>query len=140
MRYLLDTNVVSEVRKPRAASQVTAWFRSVPPDELYISSLVLGEIARGIERLRRRGDEAQAATFEEWLVDVRLRFANRVIAIDGAIAEEWGRIDAGAPTPVEDALMAATAKVRGLVFVTRNVSHVAHTGVRVLNPWEPPPG
>jgi len=135
--YLLDTNVVSEVRRPQAASQVTTWFGSVSPGDLFISVLVLGEIGRGIERLRKRGDEAQAATFERWQGEVRLRFADRIVAIDGPIAEEWGRIDAGAPTPVEDALMAATAIVRGFVFVTRNVADVAHTGVQLLNPWDP---
>jgi len=138
--YLLDTNVVSEVRRPRAAAQVAAWFESVPSDQLFISALVLGEIGRGVERLRRRGDLGQAVIFEHWLGDVRQRFAGQVVPIDGPVTEEWGRIDATAPTPVEDALMAATAIVHGMVFVTRNVGHVASTGVRVLNPWEPPPG
>lgn len=140
MSYLLDTNVVSEVRRPRAARPVVAWFDSVPSGELFVSVLVLGEIRRGIERLRRRGDEVQAIMFQQWLSEVRERFADRVVSIDAPIAEEWGRIDAAAPTPVEDALMAATAKVRGFVLVTRNTSHVVHTGVRVLNPWEQPPG
>lgn len=70
-----------------------------------------------------------------WLEDLRARFSDRVPAVDAAVAEEWGRIGAHDPVPVEDGLMAATAKVHGLVLVTRNVRHVARTGVRVLDPW-----
>lgn len=139
MSYLLDTNVVSEPRRTRPAPQVEAWIRSVPKRDLYISALVLGEVRLGIERVRRRGDTRQAELFEIWLDDVRLRFADRVVPIDGAIAEVWGQIDAAAPTPAEDGLMAATAIVHGFTFVTRNVRHVARTGVRLLNPWEAPP-
>lgn len=139
MSYLLDTNVVSEFRRPRLEPRVAAWRESVPSEELFISALVLGEIRRGIEQLRKRGDEAQAMMFERWLAEARTLFTERVVPVDGAIAEVWGRIDAATPTPAEDGLMAATAIVHGFTFVTRNVRHVAHTGVRVLNPWEPPP-
>jgi toxin FitB len=99
---------------------------------------VLGEVRRGVERLRGR-DPAQASILERWLHGLYDGFAERIIPIDAEIAEEWGRIGAASPIPPEDGLMAATARVRGLVLVTRNVSHVARPGVRVLDPWEPPP-
>ncbi len=103
---------------------------------LFVSVLVLGEIRRGIERLRPR-NPAQSEVFERWLNELRLRFADRIVPIDTAIAEEWGRINAASPVPVKDGLMVASAKVRGMAFVTRNVADVASTGTRVLNPWEP---
>lgn len=115
-----------------------AWYESTPDEAMSISVLVLGEVRRGIERLRGR-DPAQALNLERWLQGLHDAFAARIIPIDGEIAEEWGRIGATSPIPPEDGLMAATAKVRGLVLVTRNVRHVARPGVRVLNPWEPPP-
>jgi predicted nucleic acid-binding protein len=99
---------------------------------------VLGEVRRGVQRLRAR-DPAQAAVLERWLHGLYDGFAQRIIPIDVDIAEEWGRIGAASPIAPEDGLIAATAKVRELVLVTRNVSHVARAGVRVLNPWEPPP-
>ena len=138
MSYLLDTNVVSEIRRSRASAEVMAWYGGTPDDAMSISVLVLGEVRRGIERLRSR-DPAQAATLERWLHALHDAFADRIIPIDGEIAEEWGRLGAASPIPPEDGLMAATAKVRGLILVTRNVAHVARPGVRVLNPWEPPP-
>lgn len=136
MTYLLDTNVVSEVRRRGGAPHVAAWLGSVRGDELFISVLVLGEIRRGIERLRGR-DPAHAGVFERWLDELRRRFDDRIVTVDAAVAEEWGRITAAGPVPVEDGLMVATANVHGMVFVTRNVAHVARTGVRLLNPWEP---
>ena len=135
MSYLLDTNVVSEARRRGGDPRVVAWLRAVPAEELFLSVLVVGEIRRGIERLRPR-DPAQSEEFERWLDELRHRFADRIVPIDTAIAEEWGRINAAGPVPVEDGLMAASAKVRGMVFVTRNVADVAGTGTRVFNPWE----
>ncbi len=107
-------------------------------DPLFVSVLVLGEIRRGIERLRRR-DPLQAAGLERWLGEIRERFHERTIAVDRDIADAWGSMDPAARPPVVDGLMAATAKVHGLVLVTRNVTDVAQTGVRVLNPWDTPP-
>ena len=112
------------------------WFASTPGNEMFLSVIVLGEVRRGIERLLSR-DPKQAAILEAWLHGLYDGFASRIIPIDAEIAEEWGRISAPAPVPPEDGLMAATARVRGMVLVTRNVAHVTHTGVRVLNPWEP---
>lgn len=136
MSYLLDTNVVSEVRRRSAAPQVVAWMRSARREETFVSALVLGEVRRGIERLRVR-DPTQAAILEQWLTSLHQQFANRIIPIDVEIAEEWGRISAAAGVPAVDGLMAATAKVRGLVFVTRNVADVAGTGAALLDPWSP---
>ena len=140
MSFLLDTNVVSEIRQRRRGSaEVLTWYASTSEDELYLSVLVLGDVRRGIERLRGR-DPAQARVLERWSMQLRATFADRILPVDAEVAEEWGRIGAATPIPPEDGLMAATAKVHGLVFVTRNVAHVAHTGVRVLNPWEAQPG
>ena len=94
---------------------------------------------RGIQRLRAR-DPAQAIVLERWSVSLRATFADRILPVDAEVAEEWGRISAVSPIPPEDGLMAATANVHGMVFVTRNVTFVAGTGVRVPNPWEPQPG
>lgn len=135
MSYLLDTNVVSEARRRGGEPRVTGWLRSVRADELFVSALVVGEIRRGIERLRGR-DPAQVTVFEEWLSELTLSFGNRILAIDREVAEEWGRINARRPIPVEDGLMAATASVWGMVFVTRNVTDVSDLGVPLLNPWE----
>lgn len=136
MSYLLDTNVVSEVRRPHPAPQVVAWVASVPRGKLFLSVLVIGEIRRGIEGLRRR-DPTQSDVYELWLDGLRERFAGRIIPVDVEIAEIWGRMNARDRGPIVDGLMAATAEARGLVLVTRNVTDVARTGVRVLNPWEP---
>lgn len=135
MTYLLDTNVLSEVRRRGCDPRVNAWFRSIPADELFLSVLALGEIRRGVERLRRR-DAAQAEVFERWLEGLRSRYGDRIVPIDPEIAEEWGRMGAVDPVAVEDTLMAATAKVRGMVFVTCNVADVERTGVCLLDPWE----
>lgn len=138
MRYLLDTNVVSEARRRRGDPQVASWLDSVPAVNLFLSALVIGEIRRGIE-MRRRRDAPQAAALERWLDDLRDRFGDHVVAIDAAIAERWGELSAGDPVPIEDGLMAATAIVHDMVFVTRNVADVARTGVRILNPWDETP-
>lgn len=135
MSYLLDTNVVSEARKgERADPGVAAWLSSVRAGELYISVLVVGEIRQGIERLRRR-DPAQAEAFDAWLGRLLRDYADRVVPVTAGIAEEWGRMNVPDPLPAVDGLMAATAKARGMTFVTRNTSDVARTGVRLLNPF-----
>jgi len=136
--YLVDTNVVSEVRRPRAERQVMDWWDAVPSSDLFLSVLVVGEIRVGIERLRDR-DPRQSAVLEDWLNGLRRDFRDRVIAVDTEIADVWGRMNAAKAGSIIDGLMAATAIVHGLVFVTRNVTHVAHTGVRLLDPWDAPP-
>jgi toxin FitB len=135
--FVLDTNVVSELRKQRPHPRVDAWFRSVASADLYLSVLVVGEIVQGVERLRRR-DPAQAVVYDRWLSDLREEHADRILPVDGAVADEWGRLNVPDPLPVVDGLLAATAKVRGWTLVTRNVSDVERTGVRLLNPFDPP--
>jgi predicted nucleic acid-binding protein len=136
MSFLLDTNVVSEARRPRGNTYVKAWVASMPSKSLYLSVLVIGEIRRGIDQLYR-SDPAQAAVYEAWLVGLCIEYADRIIPVTAEIAEEWGRLNVPTTIPTVDGLMAATAKVHGLTFVTRNTSDVARTGVRLLNPFEP---
>ena len=139
MSLLLDTNVLSELRKgSRASSRVRAWFEGVAPDEIHLSALVVGELRRGIERIRSR-DARQAAALERWLSTVVSSHADRILPVDNRVAEQWGRLTATRPGSVIDTLMAATALVHGLVLVTRNVKDVAWTGVSYLNPFEPAP-
>ena len=108
--------------------------KKVSAGELYLSVLVVGEIERGVERLRRR-DTVQARVYEEWLDRLRWSYAERIIPVTRAIAEEWGRINVPDPVPVVDGLLAATAKVEGMTFVTRNTADVERAGVRLLNPF-----
>jgi predicted nucleic acid-binding protein len=137
--YLLDTNVLSELRKgPRCNTHVAVWFAPVPDDEMYLSVLVIGEIRRGIERLRSRDPQA-AASLAGWLTQVITGHRDRILAVDHVVAEEWGRMTAVRPLSTVDSLLAATAKVHGLTLVTRNVTDIAATGVAYLNPFEPTP-
>ena len=136
MSLLLDTNVLSELRKgTRANGHVGAWFEGVAVDEIYLSVLVIGELRRGVELVRRR-DTKQAAALERWLTRVATDHAERILPVDGPVADQWGRLTAKQPGSVVDTLMAATALVHGLVLVTRNVKDVAWTGVSYLNPFE----
>ena len=135
MSYLLDTNVLSEVRRPRGDEGVKRWVYSTPADEMYLSVLVVGEIRRGIERLVRR-DPEQAGVYEAWLDTVLRDYAGRILPVDAEAAYEWGRMSVPDPVPIVDGLMAATAKVRGMTFVTRNTADVARTGARLLNPFD----
>ena len=136
MSLLVDTNVLSELRKgDRANVHVRAWFEDVSPEEIYLSVLVVGELRRGIESIRRR-DAKQAAALERWLTRITTDHGERILPIDGHVADQWGRLTAKRPGSVIDTLMAATALVHGLVLVTRNVKDVAWTGVSCLNPFE----
>ena len=135
MSFLLDTNVISEARKPRGNAGVRDWISSVDGKELYLSVLVLGEIRRGIELLRR-SDRTQANTYEIWLQSLTNEYEGRVLPITLEVAEEWGRINIPDYLPIVDGLMAATAKVRNMTFVTRNTADVERSGIRLLNPFE----
>lgn len=134
MSFLLDTNVISEARKPNGNPNVAAWLASVRGPDLYLSVLVVGEIRQGIERLRRR-DRAQAGVYEAWLAKLQQDYADRILPITVAVAAEWGRMNVPDPVPVIDGLMAATASVQGLTLVTRDTAGLARTGVRLLNPF-----
>ena len=134
--YLLDTNVVSEVRKRQNASpNVLAWFETVESDKMFLSALVLGEIRRGVEQARRT-DSGGARALERWLKGLEQRYGDRVLPVDTAVADQWGRLSAVRPLSIVDGLLAATALVHKMTLVTRNVQHVVHTGVRLLNPFE----
>ena len=136
MSFLLDTNILSEARKPAGNPNVRAWIGSVSGTDLYLSVLVIGEIRQGIERLRRR-DPAQAAVYESWLTTLRRDYADRIVPITADIAEQWGRFNVPDSISTIDGLLAATAQVMGMTLVTRNTADVARSGVRVLNPFEP---
>jgi hypothetical protein len=133
--YLIDTNIISEVRKgDRCDPHVSAWYASISDGDIFLSTLVLGEIRRGIE-LARPSDPDKAAALERWLRQVETMFDGRVLGIDNAVSDQWGRLSAIRPIPVIDGLLAATALVNGLTFVTRNDRDVAGLGVVVLNPF-----
>lgn len=136
MTYLLDTNVLSEARKPRGDRGVKRWMKTVSGRDLFLSVLVVGEIRQGIERLRRR-DAAQADVFEAWLGRLGQQYADRILDVTPPIAEEWGRINVPDPLPTVDALLAATAKVHGLTLVTRNTADLRRTGAKLFNPFTP---
>lgn len=140
MNYLIDTNIISEIRKgQRCDRNVAAWYASIDDADIYLSALVLGEIRRGIERARPN-DATRARTLEAWLSTLRESFADRVLPIDQLIAEEWGRMTAIRSVPSIDALLAATARVHRMTLATRNTSDVAGLGADVMNPFEPVPG
>lgn len=137
MSYLLDTNVLSELRKGRRCNPaVAAWYSGLAEDEIYLSVLVVGEIRQGIERIRGR-DAASARALDRWLAAVVSAHGDRILPVDREIAEEWGRIGAPRPRGAIDGLLAATAKVRGVTLATRNLKDVARTGVACVNPFEP---
>lgn len=135
MSYLLDTNVISELRKgERADASVTAWFTDLAEEEIFLSVLTIGEIRRGIESVRRR-DPDSAAALDRWLALLSEAHGDRILPVGSAITEEWGRMNVPDPLPVIDGLLAATARVLGLTLVTRNVADVAGTEVQLLNPF-----
>ena len=134
MSFLLDTNVLSEIRKKAPDRGVATWFDSVPADKLFLSVLVIGEIRQGVARLARR-DPGQAGKFEYWLTQLADSYADRIIPVSIQIADAWGRLSVPDPVPVVDGLLAATALVHDWTLVTRNVTDVAPTGVRALNPF-----
>ncbi len=134
--YLIDSNIISEVRKGRRCDpNVAAWYRSIRDDELFLSVLVIGEIRQGIERLRPRNPR-QAVALESWLEELLQGFGDRILPVDEKAAQNWGRLNAGRVFPVIDSLLAATAEAHGLTLVTRNVRDIERSGVRCMNPFE----
>jgi hypothetical protein len=135
VKFLLDTNVISEIRKrDRAHPNVARWVARTPVDDIGTSVLVLAEIRRGIE-LKRRHDPEQARYLDRWFSHMRVRLADRVLPIDESIAQAWAVMGIPDPLPLVDGLLAATAKVHDLTLVTRNVAHIAATGVSLLDPF-----
>ena len=133
--YLLDTNVLSELRKgERCDPRVRRWFDQTNADELFVSVLVLGEVRQGIERIRLR-DSTQAIALEKWLNSISSEFADRILPVDKKVADNWGRLGIRQPVPVLDAFLAATAITHDLAVVTRDEVGFQNTDARVFNPF-----
>lgn len=136
MSFLLDTNVVSETPKRSPDPGVNAWLASVHDTDLYLSVLVVGEIRRGVERLRRR-DGRRADRYDAWLTALLLNYGDRILAVTVEVAQQWGKWNIPDPLPAVDGLIAATAMVHDLTLVTRNASDFQRPGLRVMNPFQP---
>jgi predicted nucleic acid-binding protein len=133
--YLIDTNIISEVRKgDRCDPKVSAWYASIADEDIFLSTLVLGEIRKGVELARSR-DPQKSKALERWLRKVETTFEGRILGIDNAVSDRWGRMSAIRPIPVIDGLLAATAIINSLTLVTRNDRDIAGLGVKVLNPF-----
>ncbi len=134
--FLLDTNVVSELRQGgHGNAGVSDWYDGVPDEDLFTSALVIGEIRKGIARLRRRQDHRQAEVLEIWLEVSQDFFAGRILPVDAAVADVWGQMYAIRNVSIVDGLIAATARVNNFTLVTRNVEDVQGLGVDLLNPF-----
>jgi predicted nucleic acid-binding protein len=134
LSFLLDTNVISEIRRARDP-HVRAWIDTVDDAELYLSVLTLGEIRTGVDRLRTR-DVAQANVFARWLGELHTRFAGRIVPVDTRVADQWGRLNAVASRSTVDSLIAATAQVHELIVATRNTKDFERCEVPLFNPWQ----
>ena len=133
--FLIDTNVVSELRKgARANSDVRAWFEEHSTDSLWLSALVVGELRRGAELLRRRDTKA-GRSLDRWLQTITADFGDRILPVTTEVCERWALLNVPDPLPVIDGLLAATALVHNLVLVTRNTSDIERTGVGLVNPF-----
>ncbi|HEX5207354.1 MAG TPA: type II toxin-antitoxin system VapC family toxin [Steroidobacteraceae bacterium] len=137
--YLLDTDVVSELRKVKAGKahpKVAAWSEAVAPSETFLSAISILELERGVLRIERR-DAAQGAVMRAWLDGhVLPTFAGRILAIDTGVARRCAKLHIPDPRPERDALIAATALIHGMTVVTRNVDDFKPTGASILDPWE----
>jgi predicted nucleic acid-binding protein len=136
--FLLDTNIVSELVRPRPEPRVVGWIDSTDDSLLHLSVLTLSEIRKSITSLE---DPSRRVSFETWLDhDLALRFAGRILPVDLPVANRWGRISGSAaarksPIPVIDGLLAATALQHGLTLVSRDIRHASRIGVPAFNPW-----
>lgn len=136
MAFLLDTNVLSELRKGRGAdAKVRKWMASIEEQGHFISVLSIGEIRKGIELLRGRSPE-QCPALDRWLDQIQRNYEDQILLVTEAVAEQWGRLMAVRTFPAMDGYIAATALVNGLTVVTRNTRDFEGIGVAVLNPWE----
>lgn len=133
-RYLLDTNVVSELRKAKPHGAVVAWMKTLRPEQIFLSAVTIGELQAGVE-LTRKNDAAKAREIETWLGEVEASFAT--LPMDSACFREWARLMAGkSPSLIEDAMIAATARVHGLHVATRNERDLRQLQVPAFNPFQ----
>ena len=135
MSYLIGTNVLSELRKRQPDAQVVRWMAERPATTLYLSVLTLGELRKGVEGLMQ---EARKRRLLDWLeVELPAYFAGRIVSVDAAVADRWGRLlsQARRPLPAIDSLLAATALAHGLTLVTRNLKDFQYPDLQVLDPW-----
>ena len=130
--YLVDTCVLSEARRRTPAA--VAWLSAVDPDHVFLSTMSIGEIAKGVA-LRSRTDPVGSLPLSKWLEDLRTLYVDRIFPIDDAVTMTWGRMMARRTLPVVDGLIAATARVHRKVLVTRNVADFEDTGIEIVNPW-----
>jgi len=135
-KFLLDTNVISEVRRSRADPNVLRFFAKADTAGLFLSVISLGEIRKGVAR-QNRSNPVAAARLAAWSDGLAPMFEDRILPIDLQIASLWGNLSSSRSLPVVDTLIAATAIVHGLVLVTRNIGDFAFTGLGLINPWEP---
>jgi toxin FitB len=136
MDFLPDTNVFSELRRRVPDKNVLDWFAATQPSQLHLSVLVIGEIRQGIGRLERR-DPVRSGRLDAWLNRLLSTYTDRILPITSEIAQEWGRLNVPDPIAPIDGLLAATAKVHGMTFVTRNTTDVKRAGIALLNPFNP---
>jgi toxin FitB len=134
MPYLLDTCIVSELRKPGINPGVLAWISSIDPSEAFLSVLTIGEIRSGIE-LHRLRNPAGAGNLERWLLGLETHYAERILPITAKVADRWGRLSPSQPLPAVDGMIAASGLEYQLIVVTRNVSDFQGSGVSTLNPF-----
>jgi predicted nucleic acid-binding protein len=137
--YLIDTNVISEARKARANPGVVAFFDSADAanEPVYLSAITIGELRRGVELIRHRGDLDQATLLENWLITILSEFADRILTFDAEAAQVWGRLRAPDPAHALDKQIAAIAFVNDLTVVTRNVVDFEGIELHLLNPFSP---
>lgn len=138
MSFLLDTNIVSEARRRTQNPGFARWWGGVSSSRLYLSALTVGEIERGITKLRHRGerDRERAEALADWLAGLTAQFSERILPVTAEIAAEWGRQYAPRKVPSIDGLIAATARVHELTLVTRNLADMAGLGAQVHNPFD----
>ena len=139
MNYILDTNVISELVAADPSAKVLNWVDNLDPHSVYLSVITIGELQKGIEKLR---ESKRKKDLVSWLQnDLLVRFKDHVLFLDTSVLLRWGTLVAdlerkGRPLPAIDSLLAATAAETGFTLVTRNMSHFEHTGISVIDPWQ----